>query len=221
MPATSPAGQPGVPSDWFASAPGLALLDSEASLVHAALSERPAPPWLWLAPVPHESSAPGRGVRLVIAGPDAEWGGAVRCALPFPFASQSLGTLVLQHVLGDREHARALLEECCRVLEPGGRLWLLALNPLSPYRWRWRGHGLRASEPLTWRRRLRAAGFFPDPVSQGIGPGWSVRMSDGVRDGPGLCAAYALRAEKRVAPLTPMRRKAAKPALLPQGAPVA
>ena len=31
-----------------------------------------------------------------------------------------------------------------------GWLWLLALNPLSPYRLRWRGQGLHAREPVTW-----------------------------------------------------------------------
>jgi SAM-dependent methyltransferase len=41
----------------------------------------------------------------------------------------------LQHVLGaDRVDPIALIEECARVLVPGGRLALLALNPLSPYR---------------------------------------------------------------------------------------
>ena len=27
------------------------------------------------------------------------------------------------------------------MLVPGGKLWLFALNPLSPYRWRWNGNG--------------------------------------------------------------------------------
>ena len=82
------------------------------------------------------------------------------------------------------------------------------LNPLAPYRWRWRGSGITTSEPLVWRRRLRAVGLVPDPVSQGLGPNWSVRVSAQPQQGPGLRAAYLLRAEKRSVPLTPVRRRA-------------
>ena len=88
---------------------------------------------------------------------------------------------------------------------PGGRLWLLALNPLAPYRLRWRGQGPRAAEPVTWRRRLRAAGLVPDPVSQGVGPTWAIAINPNLQDGAGLRAAFLLRAEKRRIPLTPMR----------------
>lgn len=206
MPVISSAGQPGAVSDWFASPPGRTLIDSEAALVRQALGERPGPPWLWLAPVPQHADACGRGLCLRVR--DDGWDGALRCALPLPLASESVGTIVLQHVPTARDRARPLLEECARVLVPGGRLWLFALNPLSPYRWRWRGQGLRASEPLTWRRRLRDAGLEPDPVSQGVGPGWRIEVRDTPRNGPGLCAAYALRAERRVAPLTPIRGRA-------------
>ena len=90
---------------------------------------------------------------------------------------------------------------------PGGRLALLALNPLSPYRWRWRGHGLQASEPLVWRRRLRAAGLQPDAVSQGIGPGWREAVSPVPQSGAGLRAAYLVLCEKRSLPLTPVRQR--------------
>ncbi|MEZ0472574.1 methyltransferase domain-containing protein [Luteimonas salinilitoris] len=206
MPAISPAGQPGTPSDWFASPPGQALIDSEAGLVRQALGQRPGPPWLWLAPVPQRADACGRGVCLRVR--DGGWDGALRCALPLPLANESVGTVVLQHVPASREQAAALLDECARVLVPGGRLWLFALNPLSPYRWRWRGHDLRASEPLTWRRRMRDAGLAPEAVSQGVGPRWKVEVRDVAGNGPGLCAAYALRAERRVVPLTPIRRRA-------------
>ncbi|NZA27527.1 methyltransferase domain-containing protein [Luteimonas sp. SJ-92] len=214
MPATSPAGQPGTPSDWFASPQGRAVVESEAVLVRRALDERPGRPWLWLAPVAQETDTSGHGVRLHARGQG--WDGALRCALPLPLANESVGTIVLQHVAAPGEDPVALFEECARLLIPGGRLWLFTLNPLSPYRWRWRGRGLRASEPLTWRRRLRRAGLEPEPVSQGVGPGWEVAVRPGQRSGPGLCAAYALCAERRVAPLTPV---APRPAMrLPQGA---
>lgn len=217
MPATSLNGQPDA-SSWFASPAGRALIDGEAAALERALTERPTPPWLWIAPVRPErpvDAACGRGVSLWCA--DGRWDGAVRCAMPLPFPSESMGTVILQHVarIGGDD---ALLEEAARVLEPGGRLWLLALNPLSPYRWRWRGQGLRAGEPLGWRRRLRRVGLEPEPVSQGIGPNWRPQAQAALRSGPGMCAAYALRAEKRVAALTPRPR----PALaLPRGLPAA
>ena len=62
-----------------------------------------------------------------------------------------------------------------------------------PYRWNWRGTGLGGTEPVTWRRRLRRAGFAPEALSQGIGPRWnpqvfSARLSPRMAAGltPGL-----------------------------------
>ncbi|MCD9033273.1 class I SAM-dependent methyltransferase [Luteimonas sp. Y-2-2-4F] len=203
MPSTSLNGQPATPAGWFASPAGRVLVDGEAAMLERAMAERPTPPWLWLAPVPSSppDEACGRGLRLWADG--GGWTGAVRCEGALPFPSESMGVVILQHVLR-ADHDDGLLAEAARVLETGGRLWLLVLNPLSPYRWRWRGHGLRAREPLGWRRRLRAAGLAPEPVSQGIGPGWQPRADSALRSGPGLCAAYALRAEKRAAALTPV-----------------
>lgn len=123
-------------------------------------------------------------------------------------ASESFGTVVLQHVVRSGDSARVLLQECARILSPDGALWLFGLNPLAPYRWRWRGSGLTASEPLTWRRQLRDAGLFPAPLSQGLGPRWRTLSDATVQDGPGLRAAYALRADKRSVPLTPLRNRA-------------
>ena len=85
-------------------------------------------------------------------------------------------------------------------------LWLLALNPLSPYRLRWWGQGLRAREPVTWRRRLRAAGLAPDSLTQGVGPVWDIAPDARLQDGVGLRAAFLLRAEKRRLPMTPLRK---------------
>lgn len=199
---------------WYASAAGQALLDSERALAASAFRDRPGQPWLWLAPVRPLRLPPGRG--LALAGGGLGWRGAVACALPLPLPSESFGTVVLQHVHGDRAEATALVAEAARILVPGGCLWLFALNPLAPYRWRWKGSGLRAAEPLTWRRRLRGAGLQPDAVSRGIGPSWQVRLAEAPQDGPGLRAAYLIRSEKRTLPLTPTR---ARPALrLSQGA---
>lgn len=206
MPALSPNGQPAAGQEWFASDAGQALVQSEIPLIRRALRDRPAPPWAWFAPCPVEAGDCGRGACLV-AG-DGAWEGALRCGLPLPFATSALSTVVLQHASAVAGPIDALLDECARVLMDGGRLHLLVLNPLSPYRLRWRGTGLSAGEPLTWRRRLRRVGLEPDPVSRGVGPVWKIQAREETRNGPGLAAAYMLRAEKRVAPLTPAAGKA-------------
>ena len=215
MPLLSPTGQPDGPQNWFRTAAGAAVLEAERPLATQALNERPGQAWLWLGPVPQADGPDGRGLRLSASG--AAWRGAVRCALPLPLASESVATVVVQHVAPRAAAETSLLAECARVLVPGGQLWLFALNPLAPYRWRWRGSGLRASEPLTWRRRLRAVGLVPDPVSRGIGPKWSVQGEPGCQDGPGLRAAYVLRAERRTVPLTPLRPRT--PLRIAEGAP--
>ncbi len=211
MPAVASTRQPAAdPRDWFLTPAGRAVLASEDAAVAQALSDRPGLPWLWCGPDPDgevTGGATGRGLCLTPAGDG--WHGAVTCALPLPLPSESFGAVVLQHVARPGgAHGPALLDEAARLLVPGGRLWLFLLNPLAPYRWRWRGAGISAAEPLVWRRRLRAAGLVPEPVSQGLGPNWSVRPSPEPQQGPGLRAAYLLRAEKRTLPLTPVRRRA-------------
>lgn len=214
MPLPLRTGQPAPAIKWFASTPGRALLASEQSVVERALAERPALPWLWLAPLPPRRPEARRGLALARCG--TGWHGEVSCALPLPLPSEAFGTVVVQHVATTDASGAALLDEAARILVPGGRMLLFLLNPLSPYRWHWHGHGLGAAEPLVWRRRLRAAGLQPDAVSDGLGPRW--RAADDLREqnGAGFRAAYLLRAEKRVIPLTPMRRP--RPLALPQGA---
>jgi SAM-dependent methyltransferase len=217
MPLPSLNGQSDSACAWFGSVAGQAVLESEHPTLLRAFADRPAQPWLWLGPVEQAVEVEGRGLRLVASG--TTWAGAVHCGLPLPLANESIGVVVVQHVARSQPSRRGLLDECARVLAPGGRLWLFALNPLAPYRWRWRGSGLGASEPLTWRRRLRAAGLAPEPVSQGVGPSWQVGIAYDLQNGPGLRAAYVMRAEKRAWPLTPVRQRA--PLRLPEGIPAA
>lgn len=201
MPALFPIRQPAAAAAWFAGAAGQALLASEAASVGEALAERPGQPALWLAPVPPPARGTPRCVHLSVAG-DA-WGGDVRCAFPLPFCSESLGTVIVQHVGDLPVDAAALLDECARVLVPEGRVWLFALNPLTPYRRHWLGEALRSSEPLGWRRRLRAAGLEPEPVTTGLGPRWHVAEVATRQDGPGFRATWLMRARKRVAGVVP------------------
>lgn len=213
MPAPSPTGQPVPVGAWFGTPAGEALLASEASQCLAILNDSRGLPWLWLTPLPPQpgdARPQGRGLRLCAAA--RGWEGDAHCALPLPLAGESVGIVLLQHTLPAGSIGTDLLGECARVLVPGGRLVLYALNPLAPYRWRWRGSGLQGVEPLTWRRRLRKAGLQPEPLSQGIGPSWRPTVSPRLQAGVGLRAAYLLRAEKRTLPLTPIRERRRLPA---------
>jgi len=140
------------------------------------------------------------------------WHGDAICALPLPLPSEVFGAIIAQHVLRlNAPETAAELSELTRLLTPGGVLWLFALNPLSPYRWHWRGSGLSACEPGSWRRRLRQAGLTADTVSRGLGPSWQQITETSEQNSAGLRAAYLLRAEKRRHPLTPIRQRRALP----------
>jgi len=222
MPAFSPTGQPSPvpPCDWFATAAGQALLSSEQAALAQCLNTRPGLPWLWLSPAyAGRIAIEGRGLHLTRTAP-GRWGGDVVCTLPLPLPSETFGSIVAQHVLRpDSPWCAQDLSEFARLLIPGGTLWLFALNPLSPYRWHWRGSGLCASEPGTWRRRLRQAGLAAESVSRGIGPSWRQKVDCSEQISAGLRAAYLLRAEKRQWPLTPIRQRQYR--MLPQAAPAA
>ena len=191
---------------WFAGRAGQAILASQAECLRVALQQRTGHAAVWLRPAAAEQACMLDDAALLRLQPEgAGFSGDLRCALPLPLASESCGLALVQHVADASADPLALLDECARVLLPGGWLWLLALNPLSPYRWRWRGQGMRVSEPVTWRRRLRAVGLVPDAVSQGLGPTWEVAHDPCLQDGAGLRAAFLLRAQKRRLPMTPGR----------------
>jgi SAM-dependent methyltransferase len=197
---------------WFGSARGLPLLAAERDLVASLLEARSPQPWLWLAPGagPGPDAAatdlPPRGLRL--HRERAQLAGAFRCRLPLPLPNETFGSIVVQHVLDDGG-LPGLLEEAERVLQPGGRLWLFALNPYSPYRLRWRNRGFAVRAPIDWRLRLRAAGLhvYDGIEAAWLGPVWRGRSAPSAL--AGLRACCVLGAEKRVAPLTPVKAAAA------------
>jgi SAM-dependent methyltransferase len=215
-------------AQWFLRPVGRAILESEQALIAEALRTTHAGlPWLWIGPsmacTPESTQAPadaaptagvssrdvpivGRGLRLGISSQG--WSGPIRCRLPLPIASESLGAVVLQHVASLQDAGSgALLAECARALVPGGRLHVLALNPLSPYRARWQGRGLRAADAARLRQLLRDVGLAPESFAQGLGPQWSMRLSELPQAGAGLRAAFVQRAEKRAIPMTPVRAR--------------
>ncbi len=184
------------------------MLESEAEAVRQAFAERPGPPWLWLSPAAQGLVAPNSGI--VLRSHAQGLSGSLRCGTVLPLASEAIATVILQHVIEDGPGWPELLEECARVLLPGGRLWVFALNPLSAYRRHWMGEGVRVIEPVTWRRRMRANGLQPEAVSQCVGPRWRIAPVPDLQTGAGVRAAYLLRAEKRVIPLTPVRKRAVR-----------
>lgn len=211
MPALVTARQPDAPPGWFATECGLALVMSELPSLHAAVSARPGLPWLAFSAVPRPSAIDQpHGLWLRGEGHNG-WLGDVACGAALPLASESVGTIVIQHVESD--DIEPWLEECVRVLVPGGRLSVFALNPLSPYRGHWQGEGVSGREPVTWRRRLKRAGLAPEPVAQGIGPRWRARIDSEPQLGAGARAAYLLVGEKRRMLMTMRRVPALGPAL--------
>lgn len=195
---------------WFGGLNGRALLDLELNAVRQALAARPAQqPWLWIAAAPLGSptlSLPPRSLTLHRRGSGLE--GSFRSGLPLPLANESIGNLILQHALDDG--GDALLDECVRVLEPGGRVWVFALNPWSPFHLRWRGNGLRAKGVAGWHLALRRAGLQPcDGALARIGPRWRQAGQKSRPESAGppaesrLGAVYVLQAEKRSAALIP------------------
>ena len=208
MPLLSHRRQPDTGLGWFATQAGQVLLGVEAVAMARVLAIGPALPWAWLgvaAGAAPEAADHRRGLLLRREG--GGFSGTVRCALPLPIASESLGAMLLQHLLDDGVAADVLLGECERVLAPGGTLWLATLNPWSPYRSRWLGTGLHARTPGHWQAALRRAGFALDSVSlQWLGPRWKpVRGEAGIGAADRLRAGVALTISKRVHAAIPPR----------------
>lgn len=211
MPAARNPRQVGV-ATWFETDAAQRLLRAERPWLLERLGDRPAQPWLWLAPVPfrdHLPVLPGIGLRLCMTA-RGDYAGDLRCTLPLPLPDACLQAIVLQHVAG--LEAEQLLAECERVLMPGGKLWLLALNPLSPYRWRWRRRDLAVRMPFVWRLLLQRSGLSCVDEVRYLGPVW--RGGGSRSRGPAaLAATCALSAEKRTPALIgPIPLPAAWPA---------
>jgi SAM-dependent methyltransferase len=208
MPALSTGRQPDAALAWFGGVAGQGLLDVESAAMARVVAGCQAMPWAWIGV--DATSPPGgpdaRGVRLRRQG--LGFNGAFRSALPLPLASEALGAVLLQHVLDDGIDPLPLLEECARVLAPGGTLWLAALNPWSPYRARWARSGLRAHDSGRWQSMLRGAGFASESVSlQWLGPVWRpAHGAVGIGAVDRLRAGIALTVSKRVPALIPTAR---------------
>jgi len=192
MPAAASHRQP-EPLAWFGTADGQRLLAAEQQRIAAILAAKAAAPTLWLHP------GGGAGVSVVAADVTLRarpggFDGTLRCGPSLPLASDSFSAVVLQHV--SENGVRGVLAECARVLEPGGRLWMFALNPVSPYRLRWRRTGLSIRGPGRWRRNLEDAGLdCSQHPPQWLGPAW---RGSGSGSAPSMMRAICLlQADKR------------------------
>ncbi len=216
MPADMPFRQPVNSPDWFASPAGQVVLESEMPSFLDALAQRPGLPWLMFSAHPRPTDL-SLSSGLWLHPTDTGWHGDVRCSTMLPLASESISCIVLQHI-GDPRQATEWLSECQRVLMPGGKLWLFALNPLSPYHryWLWRDMQ-HAAEPFRWRRALREVGLNADALAEGLGPTWRMQADPIRRMGAGARAAYLLRAEKTRCPLTLRPQRLLRPALEGRG----
>lgn len=200
--------------DWFASQAGQGVLGTEAAAVARVLAACPALPWAWLGVPAAQPPSGRRGVLLqrhVGELRGNELVGSVRCRLPLPMASEAFGAVLLQHVLDEGRDQADLLDECARVLAPGGTLWLASLNPWSPYRARWAGSGLCARDPGRWQRLLRRAGFAGGSIRlQWLGPHWRIDHGEaGVAAADRFRAGIAITVSKRapaMIPPTPLRQ---------------
>ncbi|WP_222565016.1 methyltransferase domain-containing protein [Novilysobacter antarcticus] len=207
MPAFTYHRQPGVPAEtgleWFHGPAGNAILASEEAAVGRVMAMCPALPWLWIGAAAAVAPQAPRGIRLH-RGRDG-FSGDLRCGLPLPLASECFGAIFLQHALDDGREVQEMLNECARLLAPGGRLWLATLNPWSPYRARWTGAGLRAKGAGAWQSALRRAGF-PSAATraQWLGPRWQQRVEDsGIGVSDRFRSVLALSAGKQVQGVIP------------------
>lgn len=179
----------------------------------------PAQPVLWLRPQP--AGYPGRttgGVagrepwprpqpapsRLLLRlRGDRLQGRLCSAAGAWPWPDGSLPQIVLQHVAEDGRRSAGLLAEAARTLAPGGHLYLLRYDRLSPWYWR---HGRRALRrdaagllvwpldalwahryglSLEYRHALGPRGFQPDADwlagTRGDAPGWRGQLRSAFR----------------------------------------
>ncbi len=194
------------PLAWFGTGRGQALLAGELATAGLWLARRPAQPALWLTPAPAPQPPVvlhGFSRQLWLWRHPLGFSGDLRCGLPLPLPSEAFGSMVLQHAV-EGPAAAELLGECARTLAPGGRLRLYVLNPVSPYRLRWRGTALRVRDMTGWQVALRQAGLHPVTAEAAyLGPVLRASAAASPPSSNRLRAVCVLEAEKRVAALIP------------------
>lgn len=129
-----------------------------------------------------------------------------------PFATESVDTLILPHVLEFVADRHQVLREVARVLKPEGRLFVLGLNPWSPHRILqmtrrssfWNARLIASHHLLDWLSLLK---FDADlEAAFGGSPGKTMTHSSTPWDEwkAGLSLAYSIKAIKRCYTLIPI-----------------
>ncbi|MFO1395151.1 MAG: methyltransferase domain-containing protein [Steroidobacteraceae bacterium] len=211
--------------DWLATAPGRALLETEARVLEDVLGDLVGFETLqvgrWGEGVALSSHA--RTQRHWLVAPDACGSGAIRASYDaLPVASASVEGVVLPHTLEHASNPHEVLREVERVLMGEGQVAVCGINPYGPWGLRHRatsGRYLPYAERLLGEGRLRdwlrllgfeitasRAFLFVMPwarTATADPDGWFERR------GPELMAplagAYVLKARKRVRSMTPIR----------------
>ncbi len=196
--------------DWFRQPIAERLIDAEQRKLNPDLAGVTGRCGLFVAPVrhpgpDHAAHLIGRLIRLHYDGDS--WTGDLRvdCNQSLPFLDRSLSLIYLLHSLDHCSVPRELLEEAARMLTPEGQLFVVALNPLSPWSMHWRWRGPRSVSASRMRRWLLASGFEPrrlyrfGPCRPGADPDASPIIPI---PGP-MRAAYAWRATLHEPGLTP------------------
>ncbi len=207
------------PDNLFAFPEPTALLRSELAQVPALAAARPAGRALLVqACAAHrEWSVDVRHLRLLRL--HAQGGGLrgdLRCrADALPIEDDAFQLVVVQHAADALPAAPHLLDECVRVLAPGGTLLWFGLNPWSPWLV-WLHWQARSGVPVPaasgahgLRRRLIACGL-DSGKPHAFGPCWPSSVAADSALTP-LRAAWGLVASKRAAVLTPLWPRRLRP----------
>jgi SAM-dependent methyltransferase len=143
-----------------------------------------------------------------------------------PIASESVGMIILPHILEFNANQHQILREIDRILKPEGKLIILNFNPWSPWmRYQYfRGHDrhdplhgyfLSRSKIMDWLKLLNfkvevAAGFRIDPLRSGVMK--YEKNKNSIR-----IDAYAIKAIKRrynIIPFAPVKARVPRFAML-------
>ncbi len=170
---------------------------------------------LELAPIPRREGnssgvdrKSGRWVYLNMAG--SRWSGEVHAAVDegLPFADASFRVLIVRHVLEWLSDMHPLLQECERILEPGGQIIIAGFQPylLPGLCMRRQAHRYRQSVHLHWGwqagRELSALGMS-DRQSHYAGGGYVLSARKWHSGGQVIRLQFKSEIRKRAAPLVP------------------
>jgi SAM-dependent methyltransferase len=129
-----------------------------------------------------------------------------------PFATESIDTLILPHVLEFVADRHQVLREVARVLKPEGKLFVLGLNPWSPHRLIqltrrssfWNARLIAGHHLLDWLSLLKFDADLEAAFGGSLGKGRTNPRTPWDEWKAGLSLAYSIKAIKRSYTLIPI-----------------